>query len=455
MSQSPSQLSTDPASGTRDFLPADMAVRHRALDTIRSVFESHGFDPLDTPAFERLDVLTGKYGEEGDQLMFKILRRGEHESTGEADLALRYDLTVPLARVVARYGSQLVTPFKRYHVAPVWRADRPGHGRFREFSQCDVDVVGSDSLVADASTIAAATDALDGLGLGGFHVQLNSRKALRGLIGAYGIDAELETDTLVALDKLDKVGVDGVVAELDQRGIPSAAIDALGADLAGDDLHGAVRERLESTEDGRVGLAEVDEVLALLDATGSGDVAGGTIGWAPVLARGLSYYTGPVWEFVHEGLDATIASGGRYDGLVGMFSGNDVPATGSSLGIERILLLLAEQEQDVAGPDVVVTIMDDDGASHAMRLAQEVRAADFSVDLWVGTGKFGKQLRYADRREAKVALITGSREREAGTVSAKWLEDGQQIEYPRRDLLDNLRFYLREVPAWQGERLPR
>ncbi len=437
-----SSLSTDPASGTRDFLPEDMAVRHRVLDTIRAVFESHGFDPLDTPAFERLDVLTGKYGEEGDQLMFKILRRGEHESSGEADLALRYDLTVPLARVVARYGSQLVTPFKRYHVAPVWRADRPGHGRFREFFQCDVDVVGSDSLVADASTIAAAADALDRLGLGGFRVQLNSRKALRGLIRAYGVDEARETDTLVALDKLDKIGVDGVVAELGQRGIPSTAIDALGGDLAGDDLPGAVRERLESTEAGRAGMAEVDQVLGLLD----GRVPGGSIAWSPVLARGLSYYTGPVWEFVHDGLDATIAAGGRYDGLVGMFSGNDLPATGSSLGIERILLLLAEQDQAAAGPEVVVTIMDDDAAADALQLAREVRTAGFTTDLWVGTGKFGKQLKYADRRGARVALIAGSREREAGTVAAKWLDTGEQEEYRRDELVDHLRSTLRAAP---------
>ncbi len=429
-----SSLSTDPASGTRDFLPEDMVVRHHVFDTIREVFESHGFDPLDTPAFERLDVLTGKYGEEGDQLMFKILRRGEHESSGEADLALRYDLTVPLARVVARYGSQLVTPFKRYHVAPVWRADRPGHGRFREFFQCDVDVVGSDSLVADASTIAAATDALDQLGLGGFHVQLNSRKALRGLIGAYGVDEEQEVDALVALDKLAKIGVDGVVAELDQRGIASAAIGALGADLGGDDLAGAVRERLEGTDAGRAGLAEVDEVLALLD----GRVPGGTIGWAPVLARGLSYYTGPVWEFVHDGLDATIASGGRYDGLVGMFTGTDVPATGSSLGIERILLLLAEQEQATTGPDVVVTIMDDEAAADAMDMARDVRTAGFSADLWVGTGKFGKQLKYADRRDARVAVIAGAREREAGTVAVKHLASGDQVTIDRTALVTHL-----------------
>ena len=428
-------ISTDPPSGTRDFLPADMAVRHRVLDTIRTVFDAHGFEPLDTPAFERLDVLTGKYGEEGDQLMFKILRRGEHESTGEADLALRYDLTVPLARVVARYGSQLVTPFKRYHVGPVWRADRPGHGRYREFFQCDVDVVGSDSLVADAATIAAATDALDALGLGGFHVQLNSRKALRGLIHAYGVDEALEADALVALDKLDKIGVDGVVAELDQRGIPGPAIDALGADLGGDDLGGAVRERLMGTEAGRAGLAEVDEVVALLD----GQVPGGTIGWAPVLARGLSYYTGPVWEFVHDGLDATIASGGRYDGLVGMFSGNDVPATGSSLGIERILLLLAAQDRAPVGPDVVVTVMDDDGASDAMAMAATLRSAGMSADLWVGTGKFGKQLRHADRRGARAAVIAGAREREAGTVSVKELASGDQVTIPRAELVEHLR----------------
>lgn len=430
-----SDISTDPASGTRDFLAEDMQVRNRVFAAIREVFEAHGYAPLDTPAFERLEVLMGKYGEEGDQLIFKILRRGEHEATGEADMALRYDLTVPLARVVARYGSQLVTPFKRYHIAPVWRADRPGHGRFREFFQCDVDVVGSDSLVADADAIVTATDALAALDLTGFRVQLNSRKALRGLIEAYGIDVARESDTLVALDKLDKIGVDGVVAELADRGIPPAAIEALGADLAGDDLAGAVRERLESTVAGAAGLAEVDDVLALLD----GEVAGGTAVWAPVLARGLSYYTGPVWEFVHPDLDLTFASGGRYDGLVGMFSGRDLPATGSSLGVERILLLLAERERAAAGPDVVVTIMDDEGAADAMALASEVRRAGFSADLWVGTGKFGKQLKYADRRGARAALIVGSREREAGTVAVKHLASGDQATIDRAGVADHLR----------------
>lgn len=344
-----SDISTDPASGTRDFLPGDMQVRQRVFATIREVFHAHGFAPLDTPSFERLDVLTGKYGDEGDQLMFKILRRGEHADTGEADLALRYDLTVPLARVVARYGSQLVTPFKRYHIAPVWRADRPGHGRYREFFQCDVDVVGSDSLVADASVIATATDALAALGLDGFRIQLNSRKALAGLIQAYGIAPEMEADALVVLDKLDKIGVDGVVEELVARGVDHDAVQALGRDLGSDDLTGTIRERLETTDAGLAGLAEVDSVLGLLDET----LTVGTPRWAPVLARGLSYYTGPVWEFVHDDLGVTFAAGGRYDGLVGMFSGKDLPATGVSLGLERILLLLAQDEAAATGPDVV------------------------------------------------------------------------------------------------------
>lgn len=424
-------IPTDPPSGTRDFLPDAVARRERAFATIREVFHRHGFDPLDTPSFERLEVLTGKYGDEGDQLIFKILRRGEHEATGEADLALRYDLTVPLARVVARYGSQLPTPFKRYQIAPVWRADRPGKGRFREFFQCDVDMVGSDSLLADASTIAAVCDALESLGLGGFRVQLNSRRALRGLVEAYGVPAELETDTLASLDKLDKVGVDGITAELSDRGIPSGAIDALGADLDASDLVDRVRDRLSSTERGTAGLAEVDEVLALL----SDELP---VAYAPVLARGLSYYTGPVFEVVHEGLDATIAGGGRYDGLIGMFSGQDIPATGGSLGLERILLLLAEQDAPPAGPDVLVTVMEDEGSADALAVATRLREAGIATDLWVGGGRLGKQLKHADRRGARWAVIRGSDERAAGTVAVKDLATGEQATLDEPDLVSHL-----------------
>ena len=422
-------IDTNPPSGARDFLPAEVVRRDRAFAAIREVFHRHGFEPLDTPAFERLEVLTGKYGEEGDQLIFKILRRGEHEATGAADLAPRYDLTVPLARVVARYGSQLPTPFKRYHIAPVWRADRPGKGRYREFFQCDVDTVGTDSLVADAATLVAVADTLDALGLSGFRVQLNSRKALRGLIEAYGVPVELESDALVALDKLDKIGVEGVAKELVDRSLPDAAVQALVGDLGRDDVAGAIRDRLQRSDRGREGLVEVDRVLELVgDAT--------TVEYAPVLARGLSYYTGPVFEVMHEGLDATIAAGGRYDGLIGMFQGQDVPATGGSLGMERILLLLEAQQAaaGTAAPDVLVTIMDDDGAADALAVAGRLRAAGLSADVFTGSGRLGKQLRYADRRGVRVAVIRGAAERAAGTVAVKALASGDQTTVAEADL---------------------
>ncbi|MFT5224116.1 MAG: histidyl-tRNA synthetase [Glaciecola sp.] len=430
------QISTKPASGTRDFLASEMAIRNDAFATIRRVYESHGFEPLETPAFERIEVLTGKYGEEGDQLIFKILKRGDKAATGEADMALRYDLTVPLARVVARYGSQLPTPWKRYQISPVWRADRPGHGRFREFYQCDADVVGSTSHLAEVTAVSAATDALVALGLEGFKVRINSRKALSGLIESYGVPESLGVETLTALDKLDKIGVDGVAKELVGRGLPGDVVAALSADLGSDDLAGLARERLATTEAGREGLAEVDQIV---DALGD-NLAGGSLVFDPVLARGLGYYTGPVFEVVHEGLDATIAGGGRYDGLVGMFSGKDVPATGISLGIERILVILAEQQTAaLAAPDVLVTIMDDEGASDSLAVAATLRNAGISADVFAGTDKLGKQFKYADRRGVRHAVIRGSDERAAATVSVKDLVSGEQSTIPLTDLVDHLK----------------
>src|SRR5438128_5537096 len=204
-----SSAKTQPARGMRDFLPADVERRAYAIGVIKDVYERYGFEPIETPAVENIETLLGKYGEEGNQLIFKILKRGVHEATEEADLALRYDLTVPLARVVAEYGDRTGKIFKRYQVAPVWRADRPGRGRFREFYQCDVDVVGPEFGLADAETILVLTDALAALGLKGFEVRLNSRKVLRGLIESYGIDPARETDVLVALDKFDKIGEAG------------------------------------------------------------------------------------------------------------------------------------------------------------------------------------------------------------------------------------------------------
>src|ERR1700683_4885641 len=195
----------DPASGTRDFLADDVAKRERAFDVIRRVFARYGFEPLQTPAFERIDVLLGKYGEDGDKLIFKILRRGEHEASGEADLALRYDLTVPLARVASAYGSQLPTPYKRYAMGPVWRADRPGRGRFREFVQCDLDTLGTTSVLADAEVLCAQHDALAELGVPDFRFLLNSRHVLAGLLDAFGVPGDLGPGVLISLDQLDKM----------------------------------------------------------------------------------------------------------------------------------------------------------------------------------------------------------------------------------------------------------
>jgi histidyl-tRNA synthetase len=427
-----------PPSGTRDLFPADVLLRRRTFATVQETFERHGFEPFDTPAFERLDVLTGKYGEEGEQLIFRILKRGEHAASGEADLALRYDLTVPLARVVARYGSQLPMPFKRYQIASVWRADRPGRGRFREFTQCDIDIAGATSLLADASVVLAVTDALAALGLDGVKVHLNDRDALHGLIAAYGIPPELGDSALTALDKLAKVGADGVAAELRGRGVPSAAVDALHADLTSDDASAALTARIASDERGSAGLARIEELLALLPSQSGLDVV-----HDPVLARGLGYYTGPVFEVSHPGLDATIAAGGRYDGLIGMFGDSPVPAVGGSLGLERILLILAEQASAEAstpqGPRVMVTVLDAADGADVLALATRLRAAGVDADVFVGEGRLGKQLRHADRRGARYALVRGEAERASGSVTLKELATGEQTTMSEAEAIALLR----------------
>src|SRR5216110_14959 len=212
-------MSTKPPSGTRDFLPADIRRREYVIGVVRDVFERYGFEPLETPAFENIETLLGKYGEEGNKLIFKILRRGEHESSGEADLALRYDLTVPLARVVAQYQNELPKFFKRYQIQPVWRADRPARGRFREFYQCDVDVLGSKSMVVEAELISAASDALTTLGFNDFTIRLNHRQVLTGILDQAGVPRDKHNDALISLDKMDKAGPEGVARELSDRGI--------------------------------------------------------------------------------------------------------------------------------------------------------------------------------------------------------------------------------------------
>src|SRR6266567_5963728 len=418
----------DPPSGTRDFLAAELETRERAFAIIHAVYSGYGFEPLQTPAFERLDVLLGKYGEEGDKLVFKILRRGEHEASGEADLALRYDLTVPLARVAAAYGSQLPTPYKRYALGPVWRADRPGKGRFREFVQCDLDTLGSRSPMADAEVLCAQHDAVSGLGVGEFSIQLNSRKVLAGLLEVFGVPAELGPGVLVSLDKLDKLSPDEVVAELAGRGLPAAAAGEMVATMTAPDATERIRTALTPNELGAAGLDQVDRLLSLASA----QIPARRIAFTPRLVRGLSYYTGPIWELAAAGVPGSLGGGGRYDHLIEQLGGPDVPATGTSLGIERILMLLPD---DVAGQkgrvDVAVTVLADDLAVASFALAAQARVAGLRATVYLGSsGKIGRQLKWAADQGARWCLIYGNAERDAGTVTVRDLVSAEQEAVP-------------------------
>ncbi|MFE5330568.1 histidine--tRNA ligase [Embleya sp. NPDC056575] len=419
-----------PPSGTRDFLAAESEARERAFATVRDVFARYGFQPLQTPAFERLEVLTGKYGDEGDKLVFKILRRGEHEATGEADLALRYDHTVPLARVVAAYGSRLPTPYKRYALAPVWRADRPGKGRFREFVQCDLDVVGTASPLADAEVVSALYEALDALGVPEFRFMVNSRKVLMGLLEVYGVPADAGGAVLITLDKLDKLRPEAVVRELvEGRGQFEATASSLVADLTAPDSITRIRKELTNSPIGQEGLTEIDRLLDLLSAT----VPRERIGFVPSLVRGLDYYTGVIYEVTAPGMPGSIASGGRYDGLIGRMSGGaETPACGGSLGIERILpLLTSAGEKPASVLDVAVTVLGDDHADEAFRMAAAVRRAGLRTGVYMGSSsKLARQLKWAAAEGARFCLIYGDRERAAGEVIVRDMTSGEQTAHP-------------------------
>ncbi|HEY7324684.1 MAG TPA: histidine--tRNA ligase [Streptosporangiaceae bacterium] len=426
----PSQF--DPPSGTRDFLAADVARREHAFAVIKSVFASYGFEPLQTPAFERLDVLLGKYGDEGDKLIFKILRRGEHEATGEADLALRYDMTVPLARVAAAYGSQLPTPYKRYAMGPVWRADRPGRDRYREFVQCDLDTLGSASLLADAETLAAQHDAMAALGLTDFTILLNSRRALAGLLEAFSVPAEIGSGVLISLDKLDKLAPGVVAEELTGRGLGPGQAGELVAALTAADAVDQVRVALAKTDAGIAGLDEVDTVLSLL----AGQVPEGRVAFTPRMVRGLSYYTGPIWEVVADGVAGSLGSGGRYDHLIGQLGGPDVPGTGASIGVERILALAPGADDGAdARLDLAVTVLRPEVAAQSFAFAAAGRGAGLRSSVYLGSsGKLRTQLKWANDTGARWCVIYGEQEQQAGVATVRDMSTGEQVQVPADDL---------------------
>jgi histidyl-tRNA synthetase len=455
----------------RDFLPADVRRREYVIGVIKEVYERYGFEPLETPAVENIETLLGKYGEEGNQLIFKILKRGVHESTGKADLALRYDLTVPLARVVAEYRDKLPKFFKRYQIQPVWRADRPARGRFREFYQCDVDILGSRSLVVEAELIAAASDALVALGFDDFEIRLNHRQLLNGFLSAFGVVPERQADALAAFDKLEKIGRAGVAEELLQRGIPGdAAVRMLdfsdkmteiasGFQQATSVAPPSVRQRIVASVNEQVnagllkqvrtdlgahemaqrGLDELESIIDLTKANGSS----ARVRIDPGLARGLSYYTGSIMEMSVSGI-GSLGGGGRYDNLVGMFLGKDVPACGFSLGLERIIVVMTERNmfpaQLVSSPaDVMVSIWNEGSVADSISLAQELRSAAIRVDLYPEADKLGKQFKYASARGIPFVAVLGEGERARGEVALKDLRSGEQRSVKREHLAVTLR----------------
>jgi histidyl-tRNA synthetase len=431
---------TGPARGMRDFLPDDVRRRQYVIDVVRRVYERYGFEPLETPALENIETLTGKYGEEGNQLIYKVLRRGEGESSGETDLALRYDLTVPLARVVADNHGKLPRFFKRYQIQPVWRADRPARGRFREFYQCDVDAIGSTSPVVEAEMIAAVSEVLQTLGFTDFEIKVNHRQLLTSMLAFSGIDSTQHATALVALDKLDKIGPTRVVDEMVARGIEQAAGERLLAWSQGfkgaTTLSGLEDSFVQFDDAGQLAFRNLGAIFSLAAETS----AGSHLRFDPTLARGLSYYTGAIMEIAVDGI-GSLGGGGRYDGLIGMFSGEQIPACGFSLGLERILVVMAEREMfqgklAESGPDVLVTIFDDELTAESLRLATELRRADLRVELYPdslrGGKNLGKAFKYADSRHARFVTVMGQDELKSGEVKIKNLKTGEQAAVSRK-----------------------
>jgi histidyl-tRNA synthetase len=450
---------TAPLKGTRDFLPQDVRRREHVLAVVKDVYGRYGFEPLETPAMERLETLLGKYGEEGDQLVFRVLHRGAElgraldkvrgraapASAEEAragfkrdeltlgDSALRYDLTVPLARVVAEHQGELPRFFKRYQIQPVWRADRPAAGRFREFYQCDVDVVGSRDPVCEVEVASAVCEVLDRLGFDDYRVRLNHRALLRGMIEAAGVPPAREVEAITELDKLGKVAPDEVRASMEARGIEAGAAARLleiaagaGAGPGGAERLRALGGAVAASEAGRRGAAELEALLALAAHA----PCGRRLAFDPSLARGLSYYTGPVFEVQVPDLAGSLGGGGRYDDLIGMFLRQPLPAVGFSLGLERILVVMAERRMfpdlSSAAPAMVLRL-EEATTPETLQAAAALRAAGIATELYPNVDKLGKQLQYAEARGARLVAFVGGREAQAGQVALKVMATQQQL----------------------------
>jgi histidyl-tRNA synthetase len=442
--------------GTRDFSPIEVRKRQYIFGTLRTIFELYGFQPLETPAMENLVTLTGKYGEEGDRLIFKILNNGLHEkkdadkeklnsewnkilekpfsSPVVTERALRYDLTIPFARYVVMHQHELALPFKRYQMQPVWRADRPQKGRYREFWQCDADVVGSSSLINEAELLCIYQSAFHQFGLP-VVVKINSRKLLAGLAEICGTP-ELMMEITIALDKLDKIGWDGVVKELQQRGIADSGIaqieKVINVTGSNDEMLTALAGIMSGSETGMQGIAELKQTLAyyaqLQDVSWQSSVVVDVS-----LARGLNYYTGVIVEVVCSHPDVkmgSIGGGGRYDDLTGLFGLKGLSGVGVSFGIDRIYDVMEELKSFPETLETGITAMfvnfGGDNELYAMQALQQLRNAGVAAEIYPDASKFDKQMKYANKRGAKYVIIAGDEEREKGMLSLKNYTTGEQ-----------------------------
>jgi histidyl-tRNA synthetase len=422
--------------GTRDFLPAQFILRKKVIEIIARTFERFGFEPMETPAMEYAETLEGKYGEEGDRLIYKF------EDRGGRKVALRYDLTVPLARTMAMY--QVEKPFRRYQIAPVWRADKPQKGRFREFWQCDADIVGSREMWADAEVIAVTYCALKNLGFNEFTIRINNRKLLNGMALYGGVTDKEMAGFFRIIDKAEKAGWDEVKKELASKNFSEKAIEKTIALMVDDTQGDTALSRLKTTLAGipsaQEGIAELEKIQRCLVNLG---VEQRNVLFDGSLARGLDYYTGPIFETVIENPRiGSISGGGRFDSLIGMFSGKDVPATGTSLGLERIITVMEELAMLPMTPtvsQVLVTVFARDFFGESLKVASELRSAGICAEVYVNDDKLKKQLDYANKKGIPLVIIIGPDEKEKGEVVLKDMEQKIQATVPRQELVNKIK----------------
>jgi histidyl-tRNA synthetase len=432
--------------GTRDFSPVEMAKRNHIFDTIKSVFRTYGYQPIETPAMENLSTLLGKYGDEGDKLLFKILNSGDFTkgvqptdvsaenanalSTKICEKGLRYDLTVPFARFVVQYQNDITFPFKRYQIQPVWRADRPQKGRYREFYQCDVDVIGSNSLLNEVELVLIIDEVFHKLGVS-TTVKINNRKILSGMAEVVG-ETERLIDITVAIDKIDKIGIEAVNTELAQKGVSQTAIEQLQPIIQ---LQGTNAEKLEilskSLATSEVGLQGIDEMRTIFGNLEAIENLSTTVELDLSLARGLNYYTGAIFEVKANDMEmGSICGGGRYDDLTGIFGLKNVSGVGVSFGADRIYDVMQHlnlfPESLLASSQVMFANFGDKEAAFCLPIMQRLRSAGLSAELYPDAAKMKKQFDYANKKNIQYVVIVGEAEMQNGEVSIKNMTTGDQ-----------------------------